>query len=149
MGLDNGIVVRTKEQSEVFGWIQKTVFGASAEPTLVNDESGYKYEYDITYWRKCYGIRSFIFSVYRRNHPDDKTDGRYSYNLTTDDIKDIQWFLHHCVMSEQYYDDQTNSIWEYKDLRPILEQQVRSLEVLIQEIAKQGNNIKVIFYDSY
>ena len=140
MGLDNGIVVRTKEQSQVFGWVQKTVFQASDEPTLVND---------VTYWRKCYGIRSFILSVYRRNHPDDKTDGRYSYNLTTDDIKDIQWFLHHCVISEQYYNDQTNSIWEYKDLRPILEQQVRSLEILLQEIAKQGNNIKVIFYDSY
>ena len=95
MGLVNGIVVRTKEQSQVFGWVQKTVFNASDEPTLVNDDSGYKYEYDITYWRKCYGIRSFILSVYRRNHTDDKTDGRYSYNLTTDDIKDIQWFLHH------------------------------------------------------
>lgn len=72
MGLDNGIVVRTKEQSQVFGWVQKTVFQASDEPTLVNDDSGYKYEYDVTYWRKCYGIRSFILSVYRRNHPDDK-----------------------------------------------------------------------------
>lgn len=149
MGLDNGIVVKTKEQSQVFDWVQKTVFKASDEPTLVYDEGEYKYEYDITYWRKCYGIRSFILSVYRRNHPDDKIDDRYSYNLTTDDIKDIQWFLHHCIISEQYYNDQANSIWEYEDLRPILEQQVRSLEILLQEIAKQGNNIKVIFYDSY
>ena len=31
MGLDNGIVVRTKEQSQVFGWVQKTVFQASDE----------------------------------------------------------------------------------------------------------------------
>lgn len=148
MGLDNGIVVRTKEQSQVFGWIQETAFKASAEPTLVNDESGYKYEYDITYWRKCYGIRSYILSIIRRNH-DEKTDGKFDFVLTVEDLKDIQWLIHQCAISKRYFDDQANSSFEYELMRPILEQQARSLEVLLQEIAKQGNNIKVIFYDSY
>ena len=146
MGLDNGIVVRTKEQSKVFSWVQEKTSGAT-EPIEVPGEYGY--EYDIAYWRKCYGIRSFILSVYRRNHPDDKTKNKYSYNLTTDDIKEIQWFLHHCAISEQFYNDQVNSIWEYKDLRSTLEQQVRSLEILLQEMLKQNNDIKIIFYDSY
>lgn len=126
--------------------MQEKVFGNSIEPTEVSGEYGY--EYDITYWRKCYGIRSFILSVYRKNHLDDKRKDKYSYDLTTDDVKEIQWFLHHCAISEQYYNDQTNSIWEYEDLRPTLEQQVRSLEILLQEMTK-GSNIKVIFYDSY
>mgnify|MGYP006879537661 CR=1 FL=1 len=149
MGLDNGIIVRTKEKSEFFSTMQRANSDID-EPIELDEgiDNGFNYEYEVAYWRKCYGIRSHILSIIRRNH-DEKTEGKFNFPLTVDDLKDIQWLIYQCSISKRYFDDQANSIFEYDAMRPILERQVRSLEILIQEKLKQGDNIKVIFYDSY
>lgn len=149
MGLDNGIIVRTKEKGKIFSTMQKAGVGIDAPIELnENIDGDFKYEYEIVYWRKCYGIRSYILSIIRRNH-DEKTEGKFYFPLTVNDLKDIQWLVYQCSISKRYFDDQANSIFEYDAMRPILERQVQNLEILIQEKLKQGDNIKVIFYDSY
>ena len=145
MGLENGVVVRTKEKSELFQGVQ-SIYDGIKDPIELNEGSDrdFRYEYEVAYWCRAYGIRSYIL----RNH-DEKTDNKFEFVLTVEDLKDIQWFIHQCAISKRYFDDQANSNFEYELMRPILEQQVKSLEILIQEKLKQGDNIKAIFYDSY
>ena len=149
MGLENSVVVRTKEKSELFQRVQ-SIYDGIKDPIELNEGSDrdFRYEYEVAYWCRAYGIRSYILSIIRRNH-DEKTDGKFDFVLTVEDLKDIQWFIHQCAISKRYFDDQTNSSFEYELMRPILEQQVKSLEILIEEKLKQGDNIKAIFYDSY
>lgn len=148
MALENGIVVRTKEESELFLKTQLAELGFDTPALVGGGYSDFNYEYDITYWEKCYGIRSYILGIIRKNHNED-TKNKFLFELTVDDLKDVQWFIYQCSISKRYFDNQTNSIFEYDVMRPVLERQVHHLETLIQEKSLQGDSIKVIFYDSY
>lgn len=135
MGLDNGIRIKTENELPDFEVFPKSFYGNNIE-------------YEVAYWRKCYGIRSNILAIYRANHHIE-TKNTFNFALDVNDLKDIQWFLHQCAISERYFNDQVNSIWDYEELKSKLEQQVKNLELVITQKLKLGDGLKVFFYDSY
>ena len=135
MGLDNSICVRRNEYT-------------SNIPELKRFEEDYdkehKYDFGVTYWRKCWNIRSMIFDVVPGVHDNDESD-----LLTIDDIDNIIKGLQ--LFNSKNWRENGGSIWDWDDeeypYSKKIKQDIKSLKTLKRLMKKY--NLQVYFYDSY
>ena len=98
-------------------------------------------DYDLCYWRKCWGIRNAII---RKFHFSD--DGG-EYKLDLEDIPVIIRILEGFCNSDTW-ENEGDSIWEYNDYIDNLITQIVNLK-LFYKYWKNHPDLEVLFYDSY
>jgi hypothetical protein len=136
MGLDNGIQVkRTPETNKI--------------PELQDFSDawdiGQKYDFEITYWRKCWNIRNDIFGL------GIGEDESYHTNLTKEHIEQIIELLK--SYNEDNWEDSGSCIWEWTSdeegwsYSEHIKQDIESLQLLRDLMDKY--ELEVYFYDSY
>lgn len=136
MGLDNGIQVRrTPETNQI------------AELKIFNKDYDKELEYDfsVTYWRKCWGLRNdILFLIGKRWTPEEE----WEFKLTKDDVDNIIELL-------GSYNEETwfGSIWEWtsdeegESYSEHIKQDIEDLKLLRKLMGKY--DLEVYFYDSY
>ena len=130
MGLDNGIIIKkmTKEQIESI-------------PSFLNIDKTNVNNIEVTYWRKCWGIRrEIIFTLNMDNDASVK-------KLNREDIHEIIEILYD-FLSEETWEESGDSIWEYYEIEKKLVEDIMNLSWLYY-FMKDNDNIEVEFYDSY
>lgn len=137
MGLDNGIVLKAKEDIEVPTFLEVRQANYPYEP-IAAIPAGKSEE--ICYWRKCWGIRNEI--MWDIGLDEDV----YCCELTSDDVENIIIILEKYIRKD-YYDEHHRSIWEWKRIVPSL---MRQAEILswANELLEE-DKIELEFYDSY
>lgn len=133
MGLDNGIVIRRKDNLP--------------NCALCFDEEWrkkYGYGLEVAYWRKCWNVRAIIFDVLRRGDDNDSV-----IDITREEvleiIKRLQDDLHYFDFLD---DDWGGCIWEWNIFRKIQKRNIKNLKKLAK-MMKRHPEIEVYFYDSY
>ena len=135
MGLDNGIEVKRNEYTNNI-------------PELKRFEEDYdkehKYNFSITYWRKCSNIRSMIFDVVSGAHNNDRSDP-----LAIDDIDNVIKGLR--LFNAKNWRENGGSIWDWDDeeypYSKKIKQDIKDLKILKRLMKKY--DLEVYFYDSY
>lgn len=135
MGLDNGIEVKRNEYTNNI-------------PELKRFEEDYdkehKYNFSITYWRKCSNIRSMIFDVVSGAHNNDRSDP-----LAIDDIDNVIKGLR--LFNAKNWRENGGSIWDWDDeeypYSKKIKQDIKDLKTLKRLMKKY--DLEVYFYDSY
>lgn len=138
MGLDNGIMLK-------LNIIDKRI----KVPKCFIHESWYKPgEYEICYWRKCWGVRNKIITeVFNEKTYSDK----YEFEVMPDNVLKIIKVL-------KYYDNEKNwnndnsTIWWYKEnkIHKQIRKQIKCLKKLYSFLRKYPKeDIVCYFYDSY
>lgn len=134
MGLDNSIEVkRTPETNEIS---ELKIFNKEWDKEL-------KYDFEITYWRKCWNIRNDIFGL------GIGYDESYHTNLTKENIEQIIALLQ--SYNADNWEDGGSCIWDFDDEEwPYSEHIKRNIENL-QLLRKLMDKyeLEVYFYDSY
>lgn len=128
MGLDNGIILEcSKEDFETIPYFEK------------DDISKYMGN-ELAYWRKCWGIRRAIITVL---HGEDGGETPIEAEDVPALIRALKPFL-----SKDYWDEESDSIWEYEDHFDNTYKVLLRLEWL-KDYLKKNPNVKCYFYDSY
>lgn len=134
MGLDNGLVLRTRKQIDsnlVPSYVQIT-----AEPT--NDTL--TFEYEVCYWRKCWNIRDMIF-----NCLGDVDKDNYHYEVSVSTLESIRDGIYKFLCNG---DDWEDSIWTFDEMIDHLSLDIVNLSWVINYL-KEDPHAYVYFYDSY
>ena len=130
MGLDNGIIIKKINKEQI-----------NKIPDYINVEIYNDNKVEIAYWRKCWGIRNEILDILHMN------DYTYTKNIDIEDIPALIKMLYN-FLSENYWEENSDSIWEYEGMKEQLVQQIINLKWLYS-FMKENNDIEVEFYDSY
>ena len=135
MGLDNGICVKKNALTQLIN-LNNTFIDS-------NDNSN---EIDITYWRKCWGLRNDIMEYLTTKH--SVNDDYYSFNLEVEDIKQIieiliSWY------DKKKWNSESRSIWTWKEIKGNLLNSIKNLSYLLGKMEDYPNGFIVYFYDSY
>lgn len=133
MGLDNGIEVKRNEYTENIPELKRfeTEWGKK-----------YKLDFPITYWRKCWGLRSDILFLIGKRWASEE---EWQFNITKNDIDNIIELLG--IYNE---DNWENSIWEWHgddNYSEYVQKNIEDLKVLRELMDKY--ELEVYFYDSY
>ena len=138
MGLDNGIMLKCKNKIDL-----------SLLPWFVNIEldkysdDRITYEYEITYFRKCWGIRGEVCMLL--HSPED---GGYS-TIDPEDIPAIIRILEK-YSEKEYWDENADSIWEYDEQIHNIRQTIKNLLWLKEYLENNKDNVdECYWYDSY
>lgn len=137
VGLDNGIYVKsnhrkiTREmlpEGIVYPWDEK--FDSS--------EGGV----EILYWRKNWGLRNAVLQLF--SYEKDK----YGHEIETPGqvFELIKIIIH--FLDKEIWDDEGDSIWEYDEIKPVLQQNIINLTT-IASFMMNNPDIYLEFYDSY
>ena len=130
MGLDNGIVLKSPKSP-------KAIFhGFNFIDSLGENNI------EICYWRKCWGIRREILSIFPFTYTNDGI-----YYLTADNIKDIRKIIRY-FCNQKHWEEDANSIWTYAEFRSVLTIQWMQLWRLEKYLRTHADAI-CYFYDSY
>ena len=132
MGLDNGIIVKNK---------YKELLEELGPDYWEDHKSKDDNDYDLCYWRKCWGIRNAIIKKF--HFPE--TCGEYKLDL--EDIPVIIKILEGFCNSNNW-EEYGDSIWEYDDYIHTLIEQIVNLKIFYK-YWKKHPEIEVYFYDSY
>jgi hypothetical protein len=104
-----------------------------------------KYDFSVTYWRKCWGLRNDILSLIgKRWSPEEE----YEFKLTKNDVDNIIELLG--SYNEETWED---SIWEWTSeedgwsYSEYIQQNIKDLQLLRDLMDKY--ELEVYFYDSY
>ena len=133
MGLDNGIYVKSNRRNLTREDMPQGIVFPFDE-----DYNGI----EILYWRKNWGLRNAVM-----DHFDSAVD-QYYFNIETPSqvlefIKIIASFL-----DEEKWENEGDSIWSYKEIRPVLIQNIINL-ALIHAFMRENPDVYLTFYDSY
>lgn len=136
MGLDNGIVIRRIKKENLLKFPNFIKCTAYNEDT--NDNS---YCVEIAYWRKCWGIRQVIIDTFHL----DADNANYVF-----DKEDISILIKELIpfLSKEYWEENSDSIWEFEDYVENMLQILLNLKWL-ETYWQENPDIKVEFYDSY
>ena len=129
MGLDNGIVLRRKDNQEF--------------ELPLSCCNKYENSIELCYWRKCYGIRNAILRVV-----DTQVTNEYKYPVTLDNIDNvIKAFKHFLHKDTWVYEG--NTIWDWD--KYTRRNQARNLVGLyrLKCWLKKHPEDTAYFYDSY
>ena len=135
MGLDNGIRVKKNTLTKLI----------NIDYTFTNDR--YKSnEIEITYWRKCWGLRNDIIKYLTEKY--NVSQDSYLFNLEAEDIKQsieilISWY------DKKKWNSESQSIWTWKEIKGNLLDNIRNLSYLLGKMEDHPNGFVVYFYDSY
>lgn len=132
MGLDNGIVLRRKDNQEF--------------ELPLSCCNKYENSIELCYWRKCYGIRNAIINKLHLS----KEGGNYVVDI--EDVPAIIRILKHFV-DKDIWENEGESIWDYveDDMKDTLIDDIIVLSKLIDWIKGNPNKDDYVlyFYDSY
>lgn len=131
MGLDNGLCIRRNEAS--MGIYNKL---KCFESKLAKE---YQWDFEICYWRKCYNIRSLIFSCI------GSCDNDGEIPIQREDIPKIISALK--SLNAKNWEYEGGSIWTYEEQEPHIKQQIKDLKRVYKLMGKY--DLEVYFYDSY
>ena len=130
MGLDNGVVFRTKEPITYPKWVMARRF--------IRHENGG----EVCYWRRCWGLREDVFNMLGSEHEE-----KFEYHLTIDEVRAIRKILVGYFFHPRRW---RKSAWEWKDAWRHQFRHILSLRWLEKRMRRDPDNIEwVIFYDSY
>lgn len=135
MGLDNGICVKKNA-------LTKSI---NLNDTFIGDSYN-RDEIDITYWRKCWGLRNDIIDYLTKKYKVN--DDSYSFNLEAEDIKQIIEILINWY-DKKKWNSESQSIWTWKEIKGNLLDSIRNLSYLLGKMEDYPNEFIVYFYDSY
>ena len=130
MGLDNGITICKKNLNS----------------SIILNESFIPSDYEVCYWRKCWGIRNDIIGYLLETHK--KQEDLYEYELTLEDLQAIynillSWY------NKKKWKTYGRSIWDWKTIKEQLRYDCNRLAYLIAKKEVYGDDLPVYFYDSY
>lgn len=141
MGLDNGIVLKAKEDISVPSELILTKYDVWKnfnsddidEPLdiIPKDE-----QVEICYWRKCWGIRNEIIHCLEK----------CAYKIPLNKLDEICDIINKFT-EEKYYDMYARSIWDWDEMVDKLKLQITRLE-WCKRLLKE-DKIELEFYDSY
>ncbi len=105
-------------------------------------DNDYNNEVEIVYWRKNWGLRNEIVEYF------GGTGDEYAYNIDTPEqvITLIELIAH--WLDEEHWTDDARSIWTYKEIRPVLIQNIINLS-MIYTFMIENPDVYLEFYDSY
>jgi hypothetical protein len=132
MGLDNGIMLKAP----------LSVLKENKYPIPITERDVYESDIEICYWRKCWGIRNQIIK-----HLGENIDKIY-YPLVLNDIEQIINILVPFGLSEEYWDNEAQSIWDYNEYLEVTCRYIVNLHWL-KWFMTQYPEYEVYFYDSY
>jgi len=134
MGLDNGIVLRYSGNLIVPEYVE------------IEKSNGFKDEYDVCYFRKCYSIRSRILKAIYECYDNDRSPytDMYEFELTVKMLRKIQDELSEVLK----YPEEWDSVWSIEDQARNIAQSIVNISWLI-EFMEEHPKAVVTFYDSY
>lgn len=140
MGLDNGIILKTKKEINLN--VEDGDFDAVPScvhiEELEKSEDGF-YQYDVCYWRKCWGLRNTIVEILEMDeHLYEKDVNLKNLSLISDAI--------YYILKEP--DCWESSVWDIDEMTSHLAQDIININWLIKYL-KNNNHAYCYFYDSY
>lgn len=106
-----------------------------------SEEFDSEYGPEILYWRKNWGLRNIIVNTF-------STYEDYDYIIETpQQVFDLIQIII-SFMNKEKWEKDGDSIWDYDEILPILQQNVINLAV-IAAFMKNNSDVYLIFYDSY
>lgn len=135
MGLDSGIIVKSIHRK-----ITREMLPSEIKYPFPND---FNEEVEILYWRKNWGLRNAIVDYLPRYGDSDWEYIIESPHQIFNLIKIIVSF-----MDKDFWDREGDSIWEYDEILPQLQQDIINLAIMAAFI-KNNPDVYLIFYDSY
>ena len=137
MGLDNGIVLRSKTSGGI--------------KYLAENHNFYFYDSsddEIGYWRKCWNIRREILNTF--NDKDYDGFGGCIYLTSVKDLVDMAETLKYFLREENW--EEGESIWKWYIVLPSIAETIKKLRCLIEDIENGDisiDDLNIYFYDSY
>lgn len=133
MGLDNGLVVKIKDKKS-FGSIperfKKDIFEVDS--------------IEMSYWRKCWNVRSLMFDVLNAKRDSDT----YEFIVSADELKQFNKELKKYCRDEDWCLE--NQIWSIKTFRKICKDNIKNSRRIMRWLkTKPEDSYEIIFYDSY
>ena len=135
MGLDNGIYVKSNKRK-----LTRLDLPVGIRYPFEKD---YGEDIEILYWRKNWGLRNAVL-----NHFGTRLSDEYITEIDTPDkVLDLMQIIVD-FMDEKKWEDEGNSIWTYKEIIPILKDNIVTL-ALIAGYIQENPDVYLEFYDSY
>lgn len=138
MGLDNGIILK-------MNILNKNI---KVPKCFIHKEWYEPGEYEVCYWRKCWGVRNKIITeVFNEETYPDK----YEFEVMPDDVLKIIKVLKY-YDNEKNWNDDNSTIWYYKEdeIHKQIKYNLKKLKRLYRFLKKYLNeDIHCYFYDSY
>ena len=135
MGLDNGIFVRSNRRT-----ITRDILPEELEYPFNRD---YCQEVEILYWRKNWGLRNIVVNTFPN---EDENNYRYLIETPQQVFELIKIIV--SFMNKEKWEEDGDSIWDYNEILPILQQNVINLAI-IAAFMKNNPDVYLEFYDSY
>lgn len=141
MGLDNGILLRTKKPLPADCPID---LEGVREPDIYKGEW---FEYEICYWRKCWNIREKMYYIlYNDGAPVKEFDVNGFLSLSA--FKRVWKMLND--FNEKNWKYPRETIWEWVEFEDHIERDLQVIEWLIQLLKDwDTDDYEIEFYDSY
>lgn len=137
MGLDNGIYIKSNKRK-----VTRDMLPAGL---IYPFDSDFSDEVEILYWRKNWGLRDDVLDAFDWSGMSDE-----QYKFEIDTPEQVMTFIEVIAkwLDEEHWDDDARSIWTYKEIRPVLIQNIINLSMIYTFMI--GNpDIYLEFYDSY
>ena len=137
MGLDNGIYVKSNKRK-----VTRDMLPTGLVYPFENDLSD---DVEILYWRKNWGLRADVLDTFGWS---GMTDEVYSFEIDTPE--QVMIFIEVIAkwLDEERGCDDARSIWTYREIRPVLIQNIINLS-MIYTFMLDNPDIYLEFYDSY
>lgn len=130
MGLENGIII----------------YEDKLDSSVVLNESFVPSDYEVCYWRKCWGIRDDIIHYLHQTY--EIQEDSCEYELTLTDLKAIYSILLSWY-DKKKWEESGRSIWSWKTMKEQLRYDCNRLVYLIAKKEVYGDDLPIYFYDSY
>ena len=132
IGLDNGIQIKRKRglPDEVFKKFDTDI------------SRKWEYDLEVAYWRKCWNIRSLIYSVLGAEQENDS-----EIPMGRQDVLNVIKALKG-VNRKNWYTMGGDSVWSWSEYRASHRRNIANLQWLAR-VMKKRPDIDVYFYDSY
>ena len=143
MGLDNGIMIKIKDENK----LNPNIF---QELGFIKYGSHNDFPYEILYWRKCWNIRDVIMNHLENNHittcDDCSYDMAMSLNVLESLITDI---LPDCY-SPTWWQENNDSIWTFDEICTTYYRDLLKAIRLVERLRDvDPSAYEIYFYDSY
>lgn len=135
MGLDNGIYVRSA--------YRKITRAMLPEELVYPFDKDYSDGVEILYWRKNWGLRNAVVHTFPT---EDDSDYYYLIETSQQVFELIRIII--SFMNKETWEEDGDSIWDYNEILPILQQNVMNLAI-IASFMINNPDIYLAFYDSY
>ena len=132
MGLDNGITVKSNRRELTREMLPSEI----VYPFNFNDT-------EILYWRKNWGLRNTVVHTFPL---ESGSDWEYIIETPSQVFELIEIIVH--FMNKETWEEDGDSIWEYDEILPTLQQDVMNLAI-IAAFMKNNPDVYLEFYDSY